>query len=68
MLDVEICRNNRPLGYVEDDHELPLLTPNAMIMGQPVVLAVHEEEFAEGEELMRRAKHILKHKQALWKR
>ena len=67
MLAVEICLNNRPLGYVEDDHELPVLFPNAMITGQPVVLAVDEEESSEEEELRKRAKHILKCKQTLWK-
>ena len=68
ILDVEICLNNRPLAYVEDDHELPVLTPNAMITGQPTILAVDDEESTEEEEMRKRAKHILKCKQAIWKR
>ena len=31
LLDVEITLNNRPLSYVEDDVQMPLLTPNAML-------------------------------------
>jgi hypothetical protein len=68
ILDVEICLNNRPLAYVEDDPELPVLTPNVMITGQHSILAVEDEEFTEEEEMRKRAKHILKCKQAIWKR
>ena len=28
VLDVEVALNNRPLGYLEDDVELPVLTPH----------------------------------------
>ena len=31
LLDVEITLNNRPLSYVEDDVQMPLLTLNAML-------------------------------------
>ena len=34
LLDVELCVNNRPLSYVEDDVEMPILTPNVMMFGQ----------------------------------
>ena len=34
LLDVESTLNNRPLGYVEDDIDMPVLTPNTMILGQ----------------------------------
>jgi hypothetical protein len=68
ILDVEICLNNRPLAYVEDDPELPVLTPNVIITGQHSILAVEDEEFTEEEEMRKRAKHILKSKQAIWKR
>ena len=35
ILDDEITLNNRPLGYMEDDVELPVLTPNSLLFGQP---------------------------------
>ena len=31
VLDVEVALNNRPLGYLEDDVELPVLTPHSML-------------------------------------
>lgn len=37
LLDVEITLNNRPLSYVEDDVQMPLLTLNAVVF---------EEQFA----------------------
>lgn len=30
LLDVEVTLNNRPLGYLEDDIEMPVLTPNSI--------------------------------------
>ena len=30
ILDVEVTLNNRPLSYVEDDVQLPVLTPNSL--------------------------------------
>ena len=35
LLDVEQTLNNRPLSYIEDDIQLPVLTPNSLIFGQP---------------------------------
>ena len=63
---MEISLNNRPLTYVEDDHEVSVLTPNAII-GQVSKLAVEDEGSTE-EEMRKRARHILKCKRALWKR
>jgi hypothetical protein len=31
LLDVEVALNNRPLGYIEDDIQMPTLTPNSML-------------------------------------
>ena len=31
VLDVEIALNNRPLCYLEDDIQLPVLTPNSLL-------------------------------------
>ena len=64
---MEICLNNRPLTYVEDDPEMSVLTPNAMIIGQSSNLAVEDEGSTE-EVTRKRARHILKCKQSIWKR
>ncbi|XP_046863151.1 uncharacterized protein LOC124456887 [Xenia sp. Carnegie-2017] len=31
LLDVEVALNDRPLSYMEDDIQLPILTPNSML-------------------------------------
>lgn len=38
VLDVEVAVHNRPLSYVEDNVELPVLTPVTMIYGQSNLL------------------------------
>ena len=62
ILDVEISLNNRPLTYVEDDPEVSVL------IGQVSNLTVEDEGSTEQEEMRKRARHISKCKQAMWKR
>lgn len=52
LLDVEVRLNNRPLCYVEDDVQLPVLTPSAMMFGQPKLIPEEDldEEDAKFEE------------------
>ena len=38
VLDVEVAVNSRPLSYVEDDVELPVLTPATMMYSQSNLL------------------------------
>ena len=38
LLDVEVALNNRPLDYVEDDIQLPILTPSSLLHRQPNAL------------------------------
>ena len=42
LLDVEVALNNRPLSYVEEDPQLPMLIPNTLLFGQPSFLPVLE--------------------------
>ena len=37
-IDIEITMNNRPLSYVEDDVELPILTPNSIVHMNPTYI------------------------------
>ena len=34
LLDIQIVLNNQPLTYCEDDMQLPVLTPNVLILGK----------------------------------
>lgn len=31
LLDIEVALNNRPLDYVDDDVQLPILTPSSLL-------------------------------------
>ena len=64
VLDVEIALNNYPLCYVEDDIQLPVLTPNSLLFlrsnQQPELKPYHLREF----DPRRRAKYLQRCKQA----
>ena len=44
-LDIKINMNNRPLTYLDDDMEWPILTPNVFLQGQ--IINVPDIQFAE---------------------
>ena len=68
LLDVEITLNNRPLSYVEDDVQLPLLTPNMMLLGQKNALLEQEVTRIKDKDLRRRAKYLQRCRDNLWRR
>ena len=68
LLDVEVTLNSRPLSYVENDVQLPILTPNSMLFMQSNVLPELEPHRIQTADLRKRAKHLLKCKQAMWRR
>ena len=68
MLDVEVAINNRPLSYVEDDVQLPLLTPNVMLYDQPNLIPEPEADAVDDADLRKRAKYLRRCKDVLWSR
>ena len=44
LLDVEVNFNNRPLTYIEDDIQCPILTPNSMLLGRETVMLEKDPE------------------------
>ena len=68
IIDIEIALNNRPLSYIEEDVQMPILTLNSLMFGQPGV--VPEEEIADIDDvvLRKRAKYVKRCKNALWER
>ena len=68
ILDVEIALNNRPLSYVEDDIQLPVLTPNSMMFEQSNLLPEEDIESIEDINLRKRARYLRRCKDALWSR
>ena len=68
LLDIEIALNGRPLSYVEDEVQLPTLTPNSMLFVDCTFLPELEAHHIEEKDLRKRAKYLIKCKQAIWKR
>ena len=67
-MDVEIALNNRPLSYLEDDVQLPVLTPNSMLHINPNYLPELKAHHLQETDLRRQAKYLDKCKQAMWSR
>ena len=67
LLDVEVTLNNRPLCYVEDDLQLPVLTPSAMMFGQPKLIP-DEDLDEEDLDLRKRVRYLRRCKDVLWSR
>ena len=68
LLDIELVLNNRPLTYNEDDVEMPMLTPNIMMFGQPNHTPEQDMEEIDDRDLRKRAKHLKKCKNMVWRR
>ena len=68
VLDVEVAVNNRPLSYVEDDVELPVLTPATMMYSQSNLLPEEDADAVENVDLRKRARYVRRCKDVLWSR
>ena len=68
LLDVEVALNNRPLSYVEEDLQLPLLTPNMLQFGRPNLLPDSKAHHQENPDLRKRARYLARCKDVIWKR
>ena len=69
LLDVEQTLNNRPLSYVEDDIQLPILTPNALILGEINLIPTEEESYQiEKGDLRTRFRYLKRCKDNIWSR
>ena len=68
LLDVEVALNNRPLSYVEDDVQLPILTPNSLMFISPNALPEMAAHHIQDGDLCKRAKFLKRCKDAMWKR
>ena len=68
VLDVETQLNRRPLSYVEDDVQLPLLTPSSFLFQRCIRLPEQEPWREETTDLRNRAKYLRSCKDAVWRR
>ena len=68
LIDVEVALNGRPLCYVEEDIQQPILTPNSMLFSQTNQLPELKHHHLEDQILRKRAKYLAKCKEAMWLR
>ena len=68
LLDVEVALNCRPLTYLEDDIQMPTLTPNAMLFVGSTFAPELAAHHLEDTDLRKRAKYLFKCKEAIWRR
>lgn len=58
ILDVEITLSSRPLTYLEDDVQLPILTPYAIMFSQPNQLPEDDLDASESKDLRKHARYL----------
>jgi hypothetical protein len=68
LLDIEITLNNRPLCYLEEDVQRPLLTPNSMLFLNANYLPEMRRYHLEDVCLRKRAKFLIPTKEQMWRR
>lgn len=68
ILDVETQVNRRPLGYIEDDVELPILTPASLMFQRTNQLPEEQTWRIQDPNLRRRAKYLQTCKDHMWDR
>ena len=68
LLDIEVTLNNRPLSYLEEDVQLPTLTPSSFLFINANMLPELAPYHLDERDLRKRAKFLLKTKDAMWRR
>ena len=68
LLDVETTVNNRPLSYIGDDVQMPILTPNSMQFVQPTQIPEEETAGVENIDLRKRERYLRRCKDVVWSR
>ena len=68
LLDVEVALNNRPLQYVEDDVQRPILTPNSLLFVGSNAIPELQTHNVEDLSLRKQARFLSRCKDAVWHR
>ena len=68
LLDIETQINRRPLDYIEDDVEMPTLTPATFLFQCTAHLPEEEAWRTKEKDLRKRAKFLKTCKDSLWRR
>ena len=65
---MEVTLNERPLNYIEDDIQFPILTPNALVVHQNNTLPELQPHHCDDSDLRKRAKYLRRCKETMWRR
>lgn len=68
LLDIDVSFNDRPLSYVEDDVEFPILPPDTLMFQRPNAMLEEQPHHYEGIDLRKRTSYLRKCKDAMWAR
>ena len=68
LMEVGITLNNRPLSYMDDDIQMPILTPNTVIHWAAISELEEDVSSIEEKDLRKEAGHIQKCKNLAWQR
>ena len=68
ILDIEVGLNNRPLSYLEDDVEQPVLTPTKLLQINPNVIPEVQPHHLDDVDLRKRDTFLRKCKELMWRR
>ena len=68
LLDVEVTLNNRLLSYVEEDVQMPILSPNSFTYCQSNNLPEEAVDDVEHSDLRKKERHLNRCKDMVWKR
>ena len=66
LLDIEVAFNNRPLSYMDEVIQLPILTTSSFLYGQPNMLPELEPHHVQEHDLQKRAKYLRVCRETLW--
>ena len=66
IIDIETQVNHRPLGYIEDDVELPILTPASLVFQRTNQLPEEQASRIQDPNLPRQAKYLQTCKDHTW--
>ena len=68
LLDIEVTLDNRSSMYIEEDIQLPILTPNMMLLSNNNAFLDPEPTRITDKNLQRRVKYLMKCRGNVWKK
>ena len=67
LFDIEVNTNNRPLTYIEDDIQYPVIRPNSMIHGREKTVLEENPEDEDESDWKKRQRYIKRSKDLTWR-